>query len=209
MLFAVRFVDASTCHRMFFANFVQNKSPEECADNDGHNVNAIDALTNLIPVIVHYESATREIRNQKLAATLSSTRCSSLLQSYAENFADILTAVLRGENLRQAIDRYYDTTAIRKAIASSRSDPMVACYIDSAYPALLYFAYKYANDSFETAILASANAGGENVARGACLGALVGAHASQGIHSFPAWTQELKDGANILQEIRQLVSLSP
>lgn len=86
---------------------------------------------------------------------------------------------------------------------------MVACYIDSAYPALLYFAYKYANDSFEPAILASANVGGEKVARDAFLSALVGAHASQGIHSFSAWTQELKDGANILQEIRQLDSLSP
>lgn len=38
------------------------------------------------------------------------------------------------------------------------SDPMVACYIDSSYPALLFFAYKYA-DSPERAILANANAG--------------------------------------------------
>ncbi len=43
-------------------------------------------------------------------------------------------------------------------VEESRSDPMVACYIQSSYPAMLYFAYKYA-DNFETAILASANAG--------------------------------------------------
>jgi hypothetical protein len=35
---------------------------------------------------------------------------------------------------------------------------MVACYIDSSYPALLFFAYKYA-DSVERAVLANANAG--------------------------------------------------
>lgn len=81
---------------------------------------------------------------------------------------------------------------------------MVACYIDSSYPALLYFAYKYA-DSAEDAVLASANAGGENVARGSCLGALVGA--AHGLRGFPAWTRELKNGDSILQEIHQLVAL--
>lgn len=35
---------------------------------------------------------------------------------------------------------------------------MTACYIDSSFPALLHFAYKYA-DSPEKAILANANAG--------------------------------------------------
>jgi hypothetical protein len=37
---------------------------------------------------------------------------------------------------------------------------MVACYIDSSFPAMLLFAYKYA-ESLEGGILASANAGGE------------------------------------------------
>lgn len=31
-------VYAGTCHRMFFANFVDGKDPKKCADNDGHNV---------------------------------------------------------------------------------------------------------------------------------------------------------------------------
>jgi ADP-ribosylglycohydrolase len=81
---------------------------------------------------------------------------------------------------------------------------MVACYIDSSYPALLYFAYKYADD-VEAAILASANAGGENVARGSCLGALVGA--ANGLRAFPAWSHALKHGDEILHETRQLVGL--
>lgn len=90
-------------------------------------------------------------------------------------------------------------------VESSRGDPMVACYIDSAYPAMLFFAYKYA-DSVEEAILASANAGGENVARGACVGALLGA--AHGTVAFPAWTHELKNRDAIVAEIDALASLT-
>lgn len=50
------------------------------------------------------------------------------------------------------------STSIRDNVERSRGDPMVACYIDSSFPALLHFAYKYA-DSPEKAILANANAG--------------------------------------------------
>jgi hypothetical protein len=45
--------------------------------------------------------------------------------------------------------------------------------LSSSFPALLHYGYKYAG--FEEALLASTNAGGENVARGATLGALLGA----------------------------------
>jgi hypothetical protein len=48
-------------------------------------------------------------------------------------------------------------------------DPMCACYIDSAFPSLLYYAAKYGDDP-EQALLRSTNAGGENVARGAFYG---------------------------------------
>ena len=95
--------------------------------------------------------------------------------------------------------------SIKRMVEASRADPMVACYIDSAYPALLHFAYKYA-DSPERAILASANAGGENVARGSLLGALLGA--AHGIQSFPEWTRELKDYDVIMQEIQALVAVA-
>lgn len=64
---------------------------------------------------------------------------------------------------------------------------MVACYIDSSLPALLHFAFKYA-DSPEQAVLASANAGGENVARGGLLGAIMGA--AHGTEKWPTWSQE-------------------
>lgn len=81
---------------------------------------------------------------------------------------------------------------------------MVACYIDSSFPALLFIVYKYA-DSFEQAILANANAGGENVARGALVGSLVGA--AHGIESFPEWTGGLYQKDIIMKEIDEFLSI--
>ena len=89
---------------------------------------------------------------------------------------------------------------------TKQGDPMVACYIDSSFPAFLGMAYKYA-DSFEAGVLANANAGGENVARGSLLGAVLGAaHSWAGL---PAWCVEglvAKDAA--LTEIDALISKS-
>ena len=58
---------------------------------------------------------------------------------------------------------------------SRSSDPMTACYISSSYPALLHFIWKYgSNPSVTDALLASTNAGGENVARSIVLGNILG-----------------------------------
>jgi len=58
--------------------------------------------------------------------------------------------------------------------SDSSADPMSACYVSSNFPVTLMLAYKYA-DSLEKALLASANAGGENVNRNALLGGIMGA----------------------------------
>lgn len=83
---------ASTAHRMFFANLVQGKPPSECADNDGHNTDAIDALTLTVPVIIAYADAPRNLRNTKIREVIAVTRKSRVLQSYAETYSDILIA---------------------------------------------------------------------------------------------------------------------
>lgn len=51
---------AGTCHRMFFANWVKKTDPNECPDNDGHNVDTIDALTLAVPVILKYHNLPRD-----------------------------------------------------------------------------------------------------------------------------------------------------
>jgi hypothetical protein len=96
---------------MFFANYMKQQQRGKmdltrCADNDGHNVDAIDALTLTIPIIIHYADAPRELRNQYLSQIIATTRKSTILQSYAENYADILVDVLHGHDLRTTIEKY-------------------------------------------------------------------------------------------------------
>lgn len=68
---------------------------------------------------------------------------------------------------------------------------------------MLFLAYKYGH-SVEDCILANANAGGENVARGALLGALVGA--AHGMEGFPKWSVEgLHRKSEIDMEIKGLL----
>ena len=65
---------------------------------------------------------------------------------------------------------------------------MTACYVNSSFPVLLTILYKYADDP-NKAVLASANAGGENVNRGAVLGAVMGAY-----HGKDKWDKSLLEG---------------
>ena len=193
---------ASTCHRMFFANYIKDVPPAKCADNDGHNTDAIDALTLTIPVIVANvtEEGPSEAVRTAARSVVALTRKSKTLGPYIDIYSDMLASVITGKkSLQEAaveagrlIDfdvKSSSDSAWKKVgkspayVGGDGSDPMVACYIDSSFPALLHFAYRYAEAGPTTALLANANAGGENVARGSALGALIGAH--HGINGFP------------------------
>ena len=65
---------------------------------------------------------------------------------------------------------------------NNQPDLVTACYIESSFPVMLIYAYRYAYDP-EKMLLASANGGGENISRGAALGALAGAEF--GFNKFP------------------------
>ena len=115
--------------------------------------------------------------------------------------------LLEGKDLRQTIEHHgqkHFNMSVEKMVAQSNGeDPMAACYIDQSFPALLHFAYKYA-DSPEQAVLANANAGGENVARGSLLGAIMGA--AFGMQGWPDWCKDgLYNKAEINEEITQFL----
>lgn len=72
---------------------------------------------------------------------------------------------------------------------------------------MLHFAYKYGGD-FETCLLANTNNGGENVARGQTLGALIGA--AFGASRIPMHLKEgLVNSASIGQDIDAFVAAIP
>lgn len=76
--------------------------------------------------------------------------------------------------------------------------------ITDSFPSVLYLAYKHA-DSFEDAVLANTNVGGENCHRGSALGAIMGAATGQA--GIPrALIEGLHDSKEIGREIEQYVS---
>jgi len=76
--------------------------------------------------------------------------------------------------------------------------------LDSSFPSVLHFAYKYGGD-FESCLLANSNCGGENVARGMVLGALLGA--AHGVKAIPAHLREgLKDSEGIARDVEAFVA---
>ncbi|KAG5188718.1 ADP-ribosylation/Crystallin J1 [Tribonema minus] len=205
---------AGTCHRMFFAKWARGVDPRECPDNDGHNVDAIDVLSaaaaaaaagDAAPAAAAAAAAAREALSVQLARMIRVTRSSAVLPRFADNYARMLLAVLGGGDLRAAVqDAGAELGVDVPAMVRSNEDPMTACYITRAYPALLHYAYKYAEDP-EAALLASTNAGGENVARGCLLGALLGA--AHGLRAFPQrFVRDLDDADALYGEIDAFVA---
>lgn len=157
---------AATAHRMFFENMHSKGRPlDQCPDNDGHNVDAIDGLSNLPPVVCSgfLRGKSDAAIHADAQATVSLFRRSAVLPKYAAIYTDLLLDVLRGSELRPAVQAAAGKLGLR--LNSKAADPMVACYIDGAFAALLHLLNKYGDDP-EAALLANANAGGENVARG-------------------------------------------
>ena len=194
-------VYAGTCHRMFFANRQKGLPEEQCADNDGHNVDAIDGLINVTPVALALHARDSAAQDQALRDVILVIRNSEVLVEYAKVYRDLLLAVLRGADLRQSVVQAAKRLRFDvEAVAQNGDDPMTACYINSSFPALLVLAYKYGNDPVQC-LLKGANAGGENVNRNSVLGALLGA-----AHGFRAWPESLVNGLTKSAEYQTEIS---
>ena len=101
---------ASTCHRMFFANLVHGKrSPKDCPDDDGHNVEAIDGL--VLPTIVALavgarSDGTSELATEMAAACADVTRRSDVLHKAAGAWGALVYQTLKPEavNMQTALE---------------------------------------------------------------------------------------------------------
>eukprot|EP00953_Heterococcus_sp_UTEX-ZZ885_P014364 8150-Heterococcus_DN1.PRE.2 len=80
-------------------------------------------------------SAPRAQLSRALADCIAVTRRSDLLQGYADNYADIMLAVLGGAELRSAVVKGGQQLGIDVARSARGGDPMTACYITSGKPA--------------------------------------------------------------------------
>jgi len=199
---------AATAHRMFFANWVKKGRPtegpelREMADNDGHNTDSVDGLINVLPLSAESALAADAspdspwedpARRSRVSDVINALRESTELPKFGYVYDELLQRLFRGEDLREtvlSVAKKVDAglpDQIKQMSERSGQDPMSACYVRSNFPVTLLMAYKYA-DSPERAVLASANAGGENVNRNALLGAIMGA--GHGMAGWPGWMVE-------------------
>jgi len=203
-------VYASSAIRIFFKNWSLGKPVENCPGDDKHNVEAIDALVITLPVILKNLFSEDENRNAEIKAAILSTRTAVDCCEYAIIYSDLIRSILlKQSSLRDAIIEAGNKIGanIKNDVEkySGSNDPMTACYIDSSFPMMLFYAYKYADDP-EKMLLASANGGGENVARGALLGALAGAEI--GFNSFSkSLIEDLVEGEAIQKEMEQFINI--
>lgn len=93
-----------------------------------------------------------------------------------------------------------------EAVVSQNGRIASSCYLENSLPALMFLGYKYGG-SFEDAVLANVNVGGDNAARGALVGAVMGA--SGGFSGIPdRFVSGLKDRAAIEAEADAFVELA-
>jgi len=90
---------------MFFKNLVAGKDPKECPDNDGKNVDTIDALAVTVPIVISYHGSDRDTRNKKLIEAIKVTRNITAVTEVAIAYSDMLVDVLNGKDLRKAAQK--------------------------------------------------------------------------------------------------------
>lgn len=196
---------ASTCHRMFFANYIYKQLPaEQCPDNDSHNVDTIDGLVlptiTALAVSAQPDSTIDDVRRQ-CAETVAVTRRSKQLEQYAAAWGELIYTIIRSttpeksahddvgassssSNIAQMTSYQMAQTLHLRHPEVRKDEEMTACYLNSAVPAMLDSIVTYTdktkndidNNMIWQALLMNANTGGENVHRGSCLGAVLGAY---------------------------------
>ena len=88
---------------MFFANYAKGKQPRDCPDNDGHNTDALDGLTNIPPAVFFTMVEGGDAAAAVSQETVSLFRESKALRKYAPVMAQLLTSLVYGTPLRDAI----------------------------------------------------------------------------------------------------------
>ena len=142
-------------------------------------------LSKDLQVGVMPEDNENEALKKNLFDSINMIRQSQQLPLYGYIYHNLLVKlIVEQKELRKAILEIVDENQGLRGLSKQRleefrksdssADPMSACYVSSNFPVTLMLAYKYA-DSLEKALLASANAGGENVNRNALLGGIMGA----------------------------------
>jgi ADP-ribosyl-[dinitrogen reductase] hydrolase len=166
------------CHRNFFTAYARGREPEDCGSEDIH----IGGLSH-VPVLAGWSFADESAALGAVRDHVRVTHRGGLVETAARDLTRMLRAILAGAGVRESIEAHGQGWVGRRKLEqwAARSDEDVvgrvlspACYLQDAFPAALYLAWKYA-DNPEAALIANTNLGGDNCHRGAVVGSLVGA----------------------------------
>jgi ADP-ribosyl-[dinitrogen reductase] hydrolase len=184
-------------HRHFFTNYATGKPPDECGVMEKH----IGGLVGLVPIVIFYRHLPSRAKEAALDH-LSLTHLGQKMTSAAELLVHLLLEVLSGKPLREVLlqeirdqkNPFYGHPYREWLVESD--DKVVgrhlstACYVEESVPSVLYLALKY-HDEPEQGLIVNTNLGGDNVHRGAVLGALLGA--ANGLEALPPrWVKGLR-----------------
>ena len=211
---------AESYHRDFFANYANGIDPERCAGAEGHDTASIGGLVSLPLVIVaSLKNESLDVTNEAALTHQRLTHRSTLLERHTLELSKLLFSIFKdlNFNLEQlafaaASNLGFPAEQVVAHVRLNQSSDLEviggllspACYVDQAFPSVLYLAARYHND-FEGALVANTNVGGDNCHRGAVLGAILGA--SLGIQAIPErWINGLTAHDEINQEIEQFVT---
>lgn len=165
-------------HRGFFTRYAQGKEPRKCGIKDEH-IGGLATVPALAAALHGLGNEREEIRQAVKAHVALTHRHSNVLRA-ADCLARLMLDLSEGVPLPEAVKHSAgDWFSTKKASGWTRQEDRVivgqkistACYIDQAFPAALYLAWKY-HDDFDAAITANAKVGGDSCHRGAVVGAL-------------------------------------
>lgn len=198
------------CHRGFFANLAKGKAPRDCGIEDVH----IGGLA-AVPVFAVYYRRDEARARKAVHEHVSLTHRAPGVLDAADHLTRLLVSALNDAPAQPLYEGAWVTAARARAedgpALLRESDERVigpvlspACYIDDAWPGVLYLAAKYVEDP-EEGLVANTMLGGDNCHRGAPLGALLGA--ANGEFGLPEeWREGLKEAGRYSRLIAGIVA---
>ena len=209
---------AESYHRGFFANLEAGMPPHRCAALT-HDTPSIGGLVSIAAIVFagHLAGAAPEALQADCLAHLALTHPDAVLASVCQHYVALLLGLLERDeatSVRELLvtaSRASANFRVAELAAKARDDREViggvfssACYIDGAWPGLLYLAYKYSDDP-SAALTANANLGGDSCHRGAVLGAILGVANGACVDTL---YEELLDRESLSSEIDEALGIA-
>ncbi len=207
---------AESYHRGFFANYQQGLPPEKCAMIT-HDTPSVGGLVTIAPLVFSQRLGGTDLSDLKALCRqhLALTHPDEGLMKVCDRYVELLCGLMEGpddegvQSLLVAAGKGVAGLNVADLVKRNLPDLQVvgrlyspACYISDSWPAVLYLAYKYRKDPW-MALRVNTNLGGDNVHRGAVLGAILGLLSEE---VATGWFDQLVAHEAIDEEITALVS---